>query len=95
MLIGMALTPVSAWAGVTVIYDSGDTRPLAPYLEIIDRTEPATNAAATGAPNRPKLGAADVQALLPIRSPGLSPGPVQAQGARQAVLTSVLSHRFR
>ena len=28
---------------------------------------------------QPKLGAADVQALLPIRSPGLSPGPVQAR----------------
>jgi len=74
----MALIPVPAWSEVTVIYDSGSTRPLAPYLEIIDRTESATNPP-TGARNRPGLGAADVQALLPIRSPGLSPGPVQAR----------------
>ena len=80
MLIGMALTPVPAWSEVTVIYDSDDTRPLAPYLEIIDRTETAINPpSVTGAPNKPRLGAADVQALLPIRSPGLIPGPIQAR----------------
>lgn len=84
VLIGIPLTPVPAWSEVTVIYDSGDTRLLAPYLEIIDRTEPATNPpSVTGARNRglniSGLGAADVQALLPIRSPGLSPGPVQAR----------------
>ncbi len=80
MSIGMALAPVPAWSEVTVIYDSGDTRPLAPYLEIIDRTETAINPpSVTGAPNRPRLGATDIQTLLPIRSPGLSPGPVQAR----------------
>lgn len=80
--IGMALAPVPAWSEVTVIYDSGNTRPLAPYLEIIDRTEMAINPP-TGARNRglniSGLGAADVQALLPIRSLGLSTGPVQAR----------------
>ena len=80
VLIGIALTPVPAWSVVTVIYDSGDTRPLAPYLEIIDRTETTTSPSSmTGARVQSKLGAADVQALLPIRSPGLSPGPVQAR----------------
>lgn len=80
MLIGMALTPVPAWSEVKVIYDSGDTRPLAPYLEIIDRTETTIYPPlVTGAPNSPRIGAADVQALLPIRSPGLSSGPVQAR----------------
>lgn len=80
MLIGMALTSVPAWSEVKVIYDSGDTRPLAPFLEIIDRAETAINPlSVTGAPNSPRLGAADVQALLPIRSPGLSPGPVQTR----------------
>jgi integrating conjugative element protein (TIGR03765 family) len=80
MSIGMVLAPVPAWSEVTVIYDSGDTRPLAPYLEIVDRTEPGTNPpSVTGAPNRSRLGATDIQTLLPIRSPGLSPGPVQAR----------------
>lgn len=76
LLVGMALTPVLAWAGVTVIYDSGDTRPLAPYLEMLKGSERSTNRAATSAP---KLGAAEARALLPIRSPGLSPGPVQSR----------------
>lgn len=80
VLIGVALTPLPAWSEVTVIYDSGNTRPLAPYLEIIDRTETAINPpSVTGAPNNPRLGAAAVQALLPIRSPGLIPGPIQAR----------------
>lgn len=76
--VGIALTPVLAWSEVTVIHDSGNTRPLAPYLEIIDRTETTINPP-TGARNRSALGAADVQALLPIRSPGLSPGSVKAR----------------
>ena len=76
--VGVALAPLPAWSEVTVIYDSGNTRPLAPYLEIIDRTETAINPP-TGARNRTGLGAADVQTLLPIRSLGLSPGPVQAR----------------
>ncbi|PLX61435.1 integrating conjugative element protein [Sedimenticola selenatireducens] len=75
-LISLLLIPVPVWAGVTVIYDSGDTRPLTPYLEILERTEPATDDPPI---NTPRQGAADVQALLPIRSPGLSPGPVRAR----------------
>jgi integrating conjugative element protein (TIGR03765 family) len=76
--IGIALAPVPAWSEVTVIYDSGSTRPLAPYLDIVDRTETTINPPIE-ARNRPKLGAAEVQALLPIRSPGLSPGSVKAR----------------
>jgi len=75
LLIGMALAPLTAGAAVTVIYDSGATRPLAPFLESLDAA-PLTKLPMTGAP---KLGAADMKALLPIRSPGLSPGPVQAR----------------
>lgn len=79
VLIGLALTPVLAWSQVTVIHDSGDTRPLAPYLEILD-AEPAANRPSLRGPmNRSGLGAADVRVLLPIRSPGLSPGPVRAK----------------
>ncbi len=75
VLLSLALTPVFAWSRVTVIYDGGDTRPLAPYLEMLDGTAPVARPLISG----PKLGAADVRALLPIRSPGLSPGPVQAR----------------
>jgi len=75
-LIGVVLLPGFAWPGITVIFDSGDTRSLAPYLEILEPSDRATNSQPA---RSPKLGAADIQALLPIRSPGLSPGPVQAR----------------
>jgi len=76
VLVVMAMIPLCAWAGVTVIYDSGQTRSLAPYLEILESSERATNSQPI---RSPKLGAADIQALLPIRSPGLSPGTVQSR----------------
>ena len=59
--------------GLTVIYDSGDTRPIAAYLEILK--DPTANVD-TEAPQVPSLGAADLSQLLPIHSPGLTPGPV-------------------
>ncbi len=74
------LATVSAWSSVAqaeleVIYDSGATHPLAPYLEAFG--EPPSPAPAQY-PSHPmdKLGAADPSRLLPIRSPGLTPGPV-------------------
>jgi len=67
--------PSLAAAGLTVIYDSGDTRPLAPYLEVFETNgaEPAR----APLPKPPALGAADLNHLLPIRSPGLTPGMVE------------------
>jgi integrating conjugative element protein (TIGR03765 family) len=59
--------------GLTVIYDSGDTQPIAPYLEIL---KDSTEGDDTEAPQIPSLGAADLSQLLPIYSPGLTPGPV-------------------
>jgi len=76
LLIGMLLMPVLAWAEVTVIFDSGHTRSLAPYLEIIEPSERVNNSQPTRSHT---LGAADIQTLLPIRSPGLSPGSVQSR----------------
>ena len=76
VLVVMTLLPWCVWAGVTVIHDNGHTRTLAPYLEILEGSERSTNRPAR---RDPRLGAADIQTLLPIRSPGLSPGPVQAR----------------
>ncbi len=76
VLVVMAMIPLCAWAGVTVIYDSGQTRALAPYLEILESSERVTNSQSI---RSPKLGAADIQTLLPIRSPGLSPGTVPSR----------------
>ena len=76
LLIGMLLMSVLAWAEVTVIFDSGQTRSLAPYLEILEPNEHVNNSQPTRSHT---LGAADIQTLLPIRSPGLSTGPVQSR----------------
>ena len=64
-----ALVPVLAQAELTVIYDSGQTQPIAPFLEVFDtdNESPQQNLV----PKRPPLGAADLDSLLPIQSPGL------------------------
>ena len=73
--VAIGLIPTLAGAAVTVIYDSGDTRPIAPFLGAFEATE--TTLPQRRAIQSPQLGAADLESLLPIRSPGLTPGPVQ------------------
>ena len=77
MLMGCLLVPIMAQADLTVIYDSGHTQPIAPFFEVFESAEgmPQQNPM----PTKPRLGAADPKAWLPIQSPGLSPGPVQAR----------------
>jgi integrating conjugative element protein (TIGR03765 family) len=67
------LLPALVAAELTVIHDSGDTRPLAPLLEVLAEREPIHPRAQSP---RPDLGAAEVERLLPIRSPGLTVGKV-------------------
>jgi integrating conjugative element protein (TIGR03765 family) len=74
-IVGVLL-PVMAQAELTVIYDSGHTQSLAPFLKAFAADEAI-------APQRPVItpppvSAADPKAWLPIQSPGLTPGPVQA-----------------
>ena len=77
MVLGCLLAPVMARAELTVIYDSGHTQPIAPFFEVFESAEgmPQQNPI----PTKPRLGAADPKAWLPIQSPGMSPGPVQAR----------------
>ena len=75
ILLFLALIPILAGAALTVIYESGDTRSIAPFLEAFQSTEHPLPQRSSNQP--PKLGAADVESLLPIRSPGLTPGIVQ------------------
>jgi len=79
--IGLAvvLVPLVAQAELTVIYDSGNTQPLAPFLEVIEDIEAPQQ---QPAPTNNQLGAADLKTLLPIKSPGLSPGPIQPQAVK-------------
>jgi integrating conjugative element protein (TIGR03765 family) len=71
---GLVLVPTLLAAEPTVIYDSGNTRPLAPLLDTLGVKEPQGPSADA---SRPDLGAASVERLLPIRSPGLTPGQVE------------------
>lgn len=80
-LAGFALllaVPVSlaVQAQPEVIFDNGRTWPIAPYLEPVENAPLEEDIAPS--PAQP-LGAADVRNLLPVRSPGLSPGPVEAR----------------
>ena len=73
--LAFALVSIHAGAELTVIYDSGDTQPLAPYLEVFESADPVPRQSPTI--TLPRLGAADPEAWLPIQSTGLTPGAVQ------------------
>lgn len=74
--------PALASGALTVIYDSGETYPLAPFLEVFDEG-PAQNDWPQENPVTPNLGAADPERILPIRSPGLTPGKVEPQDIKR------------
>ena len=61
----------SASAELVTIYDNGRTHSLTPLLSVLPSPQPTPVAVAPG-----DLGAADPARWLPLRSPGLSPGPV-------------------
>lgn len=71
------LIPLLAQAELTVIYDSGNTQPMAPFLNVFDSVDEVPKRSPV--PTQRHLGAADPEAWLPIQSPGLTPGPVQAR----------------
>lgn len=89
ILLFLSLIPTLAGAALTVIYDSGDTRPIAPFLKAFNSTAFSSPQNETNRPGQsnqtpqlshpPQLGVADIESLLPIRSPGLTPGLVQPQ----------------
>jgi len=73
LLATFGLWSGAALAELAVIYDSGITEPLAPYLQAFEELPPATSVEEQPGES---LGAADLSRLLPIRTPGLTPGPV-------------------
>ncbi len=77
LLVAGLCAPILASAALTVIYDNGNTRPIAPFLEVFEADAAYPQQSPVIKP--PPLGAADPKALLPIQSPGLTPGPVEAQ----------------
>ena len=75
--IAWLFVPVMAQAELTVIYDSGQSLPIAPLLAVFESADENTQQGT--APTTPQLGAADPETWLPIQSPGLTPGFVQAR----------------
>ncbi len=67
----MALLSPGVRAELAVLQDNGQTYPLAPFLGVLRPPDSPPSAPAV-----PDLGAADPTRLLPLRSPGLTPGPV-------------------
>ena len=69
--------PAIAAAELTVIYDSGNTQPIVPFLEAFEADDGTPRQSPVI--NKTQLGAADPEALLPIQSPGLTPGRVETR----------------
>ena len=69
----LLVTTSLALAELTVVFDNGQARPLSDFLGPLESDKPDTVP-----PNSEKspLGAANVESLLPIRSPGLTPGKI-------------------
>ena len=76
LVMSCLFLPAMAQADLTVIHDSGNTQPIAPFLEVFQTQDGLPQQSQV--PARPQLGAADPKAWLPIQSPSLTPGPVQA-----------------
>lgn len=75
------LVPFYAKAELVVIYDSGNTRPIAEFVGPIYKSAPIdTLNEKIGS----LLGAADPSTLVPIRSPGLTPGAIKSREHKQA-----------
>ena len=91
LLLSLGMS-ANAFAELTVIYDNGQTRPLAPLLEPLLADEaPSSEPAETAAlnPSSSPLssdGPADLRNLLPVRSPGLTVGDVAGSALRPEVL---------
>jgi integrating conjugative element protein (TIGR03765 family) len=60
-------------AQLTVIFDNARARPMSDFLGPLENTNAEKEPAMESAP----LGAADLETLLPIRSPGLTPGKLR------------------
>jgi len=76
MALMSLLTIASANADLLVIYDNGQTRSMDEFLGPVTQQRPVQDEQAGPSD---LLGAADPANLLPIRSPGLTPGDVNSR----------------
>ena len=91
LLLSLGLS-AKALAELTVIYDNGQTQPLAPLLEPLladDSPSSGPTVSSTLDPSSNPLssdGPADLRNLLPVRSPGLTVGDIAGSALRPEVL---------
>ncbi len=89
ILASLTLAP-TVLAELTVIYDSRQTRPLAPLLRpLFPNQPPAADAASPKNQNlapASTLGPADLSTLLPVQSPGLQVGDIAGRQLAPSVL---------
>ena len=87
LLLSLGLS-AKALAELTVIYDNGQTRPLAPLLEPLMADDAPAYEPAESATLNPSssYGPADLRNLLPVRSPGLTVGDIAGSALRPEVL---------
>ena len=87
LLLSLGLS-AKALAELTLIYDNGQTRPLAPLLEPLMADDAPTSEPAESATLNPSssYGPADLRNLLPVRSPGLTVGDIAGSALRPEVL---------
>jgi integrating conjugative element protein (TIGR03765 family) len=87
VLVAVLILPVPSWAQLKVIYDSGHTESLAPYLKSLHPADSQHLATAAGNPTLDSdlMGAAQLSNLLPIRSPGLTPGKISAHTISETI----------
>ncbi len=79
--------PDPSWAQLTVIYDSGHTESLAPYLKTLQPADSPHLAPVAGnlTLDSDLMGAALLSNLLPIRSPGLTPGEISSHTVSETI----------
>jgi integrating conjugative element protein (TIGR03765 family) len=73
---GLLVLAGNALAELTVIYDNGQTQSIAEFLGPMQMARSGERASPS---ENQRLGAAEARRLLPIRSPGLTPGALNAR----------------
>ena len=85
------LSSTSSRAQLIVIYDSGETQPLAPYLQSLQpekpQNKPQNKPQKKPSPQPQLLGPADISNMLPMHSPGLTVGTLSPLDSNPPQLT--------
>jgi integrating conjugative element protein (TIGR03765 family) len=85
-IAALAFLNSPAAADLVVIYDNGNTRPISEFLGPLETSKPPSNQTSA---KSALMDLADAATLLPIESPGLTPGPVVARAYSQPFASAI------